>query len=125
MERLIIADDNKSLALGLQKFFRKKGYETQTAHDGEELLELCREKGAKIDLLIVDLRMPRVDGLSAIRQIKETNPDIRFIVITGFGDSAHLEEATRLGVSDFLTKPFGLDEINNSVIKALNNESSL
>ncbi|MBI2082769.1 MAG: response regulator [Deltaproteobacteria bacterium] len=120
MGKLIIADDNRSLTIGLQRFFRKKGYDVSIAFDGEELLSLCKDN--HVEVVVLDLRMPRMNGLAALEKIKEHSPKVRAIVITGFGDSEALAEATRLGVRDFLTKPFGLDEIEKSVLRAMNQE---
>jgi DNA-binding NtrC family response regulator len=117
LAKIVIAEDNKWLALGLERFFIKRGYEVEIAFNGKKLISLLKKNHA--DLVITDLRLPGVDGMSALKKIKEISPNLPSIVMTGFGDSDVLSEATKLGVSDFLTKPFTLSEIESSVQKAL------
>ncbi|MBI4197193.1 MAG: response regulator [Deltaproteobacteria bacterium] len=123
MSSIIIADDNKILVYGLQRFLEKIGYEVKCAFDGEEFLFMC--KGKSFDAAIVDYKMPRLDGLKAIKHLKDFSPDTKVILITGFVDSLDLEEAMRLGIYDCLIKPFGLDELHRSIDKALHDEVSL
>jgi two-component system, NtrC family, response regulator AtoC len=122
MPEIIIADDNRILNLGLARFFTKKGYSVKSAFNGDELVNHCRDN--EIEIAVVDLQMPVMSGLDAIRKIKEISPKTRIVVITGSLDWKSLKKSIQLGVMGCLLKPFTLDEIGLAIEKAIGDETS-
>ena len=95
----------------------KEGYEVLTAAGGEPAIEMLRRD--PVDVVITDLRMPKVDGLQVLRAAKEISPDTAVIVITAVASTETAVEAMKLGAYDYITKPFKLDEANLIVRNAL------
>ena len=93
------------------------GFDVNLAGTGELAMEAVREK--RFDLLVADLRLPDIDGMEIIRKIKAQTPETEVVVITGYGTTATVVEAMKLGVSDFLPKPFTEDQIKAAIDKAL------
>src|SRR4030042_3488261 len=88
-----------------------------TAIDGREALESIQKD--KIDLVALDLKMPGLSGIDVLRQIKENDPDIEVIVITAHGTPQNVQEASRYGAGDFISKPFNIAGLMNSINTSL------
>lgn len=108
MAKVLIIDDHDSIREGLELLLRKRGHSTMVAEDGERGIELLEEEGA--DLVITDLKMARMDGLTVLRRARELSPDVEVLVITAFGTIEKAVEAMKLGAVDFITKPFSSEE---------------
>ncbi|MCZ6601408.1 MAG: sigma-54 dependent transcriptional regulator [Planctomycetota bacterium] len=117
MANLLVVDDEKSMRDMLRIVFRDEGHEVLEAADGKEGLEVFQAN--EIDLVVQDLRMPRMDGLQLLQAIKDTNADVPVIVITAFGDWQSAVEAMRLGAFDYIKKPFDTDLIRSIIARAL------
>jgi two-component system response regulator (stage 0 sporulation protein F) len=111
--KILIVDDEVAITRLLSKVFTEEGYSVLTATNAEEALKIVNAQ--EIDLIFIDLCMPGISGIDAIRKIKKNNEKIRFIIITAFGDMVSVKEATELGVFDYITKPFDLDYIRHLV----------
>ncbi len=98
MANLLIVDDEQSMRDMLGIVFRDEGHEVFEAADGKEGIEAFQEN--EIDLVVQDLRMPRMDGLQLLQALKDSNSDVPVIVITAFGDWQSAVEAMRLGAFD-------------------------
>jgi len=109
MARILIVDDEVAIRKALERFLAGLKYTVHTAQDGEEALDVL--KSETIDLALVDLVMPRMDGVELIRRMKREQPEIVPIVLTGFGTITSAVEAMRAGAYHYLTKPFELDDI--------------
>jgi DNA-binding NtrC family response regulator len=109
MARILIVDDEVAIRKALERFLVGLKYSVHTAADGEEALDVL--KSETIDLALVDLVMPRMDGVELIRRMKREQPEIVPIVLTGFGTITSAVEAMRAGAYHYLTKPFELDDI--------------
>lgn len=93
-----------------------------TANDGLSACEiLCRQH---VDLLITDIRMPNIDGISLLHHVREKYPNIRCIVLSSYSDFQYAKEAISLGVENYLLKPFNIVELDHSIRKSLDNISS-
>lgn len=110
---MLVIDDEAPVRRLLSKVFVREGYEVLTAASGEEAIGIVRDRA--IDLALVDLKMPGIDGIETIRQIKKINMGVSFIVITAFGEMSSVKEATTLGVYDYITKPFDLEYVKHLV----------
>jgi excisionase family DNA binding protein len=115
--RVLVVDDEPSIRDLLAKTLALAEYEVDLAPDGKTALDRLRI--VPYDLLITDLRMPGVDGLTVIREGRRLRPDIPVIIITGYSTEASAIEAVNLGVSGYLTKPFRVPRVLAAAAKAL------
>lgn len=129
MLRVVLADDENKVILLLQKLidWESLGYEiVGTANDGLRALELVREK--QPHLLITDIRMPGYSGIELVQRAKELQPNLRFIVISGYRKFEYAQNALKYGVEDYLLKPIKQDELTGILLRLkdkLGEEASL
>ncbi len=117
---ILIVDDEKNIRMTLSQSLESLEMETDTASDGEEALAKLKEKD--FGLILLDIRMPGMDGMEVLRQVREIRPDIRVIMITAYGTIESAVEAIKLGAVDFLQKPFDPDEIRQLVSRVMDRE---
>jgi DNA-binding response OmpR family regulator len=117
---VLIVDDEKNILLTLSQSLEVLQLETDTAANGEEALAKLKEKD--FGLILLDLRMPGMDGMEVLRQVREIRPDIRIIMITAYGTIELAVEAMKLGAVDFIQKPFSPEEIRELVSRVLDRE---
>lgn len=115
--RILVVDDEQAVRDLLVKTLTMADYEVDTADDGASALD--RLRSSDYDLLITDLKMPGMDGLSVIRQARQQSMALPIIIITGYSTEASAIEAINLGVSGYLTKPFRLPRILSVTARAL------
>ena len=115
--RVLVVDDEASIRELLSKTLALAEYEVDTAPDGRAAVERLRL--GQYDLLIADLKMPGLDGLSLIREAKRLNADIPVIIITGFSSESSAIEAVNLRVAGYLTKPFRVPQVLAAAARAL------
>ncbi len=115
--RIMIVDDDPSLREFLEIFFAKEGYKVCSAATGKEALKIIQEQ--EISLVLSDIRMPEMDGVTLLKEIKAIEPQIPVILITAFASLETAVDAMKEGAWDYLTKPFRLDEIREVVDQAL------
>jgi DNA-binding NtrC family response regulator len=113
--KILIMEDEKSVAEGLQMILEEEGYEVDLAFTGRSAMDTLRKKG--VDLLVADLRLPDMDGMEVVREVKEKRPSTKVIVITGYPSVSSAVDAMKLGVSDYLPKPFRGDDFKTAVGK--------
>jgi excisionase family DNA binding protein len=116
---VLVVDDEASIRDLLSKTLALADYDVDTAPDGNAALDRLREKPAGFDLLIADLKMPGMDGLTLIKQAKRIRADLPIIIITGFSTESSAIEAVNLGVAGYLTKPFRVPQVLAAAAKAL------
>lgn len=114
---ILIVDDQKAVRLMLELFFRGEGYLVKTATNGAEALHLVKAEAP--DIVIMDVKMPVMDGLEALPLLKSASPETKIIMITGYADTTTLEEVWQKGASDFILKPFDLEVLNEHVRRLL------
>ncbi len=107
--RILIADDEDSLRWVLEKGLRQAGYDVAAAKDGESALRAFEAE--PYDLVFLDVRMPGMDGLTALAKLRESRPDANVIVMTAHGTMETAIQAMQRGAYDYLAKPFDLDEV--------------
>ena len=122
-QRILIVDDERGQRELLGGHLRHLGYEIFEAGDGEEAVQIARQKGP--DIVLLDQRMPKLAGADAIRALHETAPDLDIVVVTAFGTVEQAVEALHLGAVDYLTKPVDLDRLHVVVRKALERRTLL
>ena len=120
--RILLVDDEETIRYALKETLISEGYSVDVAKDGFRALE--RIKLTPYDLLITDIRMHGMDGLRLIREMKKNNLNLKVIIITAYGSLETVKEATRLGVGEFISKPFKIQEIKDIITRILCGSSS-
>ena len=120
--RVLVVDDEASIRDLLARTLALAEYEVDVSADGRAAIE--RMRMYSYDLLIVDLKMPGIDGLTVIREAKRYKTDLPVLIITGFSTEASAIEAVNLGVAGYLTKPFRVPQVLKAAAKALGEPES-
>lgn len=115
--KILIVDDESSVSLLLSHQLSLAGYETYTADNAFDALKLLYENS--YDLLITDIKMPNMNGIELVRQLRLFNPDLPVIISSAIKDGETIKLALKIGVNDYITKPYALDELLFSVQRAL------
>lgn len=118
IRRVLVVDDEASIRELLSKTLALAEYEVDTVPDGNTALARLRD-GHDYDLIFADLKMPGMDGLMLVRQVKRIRPELPVVIITGFSTEGSAIEALNLGVSGYLTKPFRVPQVLAAAAKAL------
>ena len=116
MEKILVIDDEKPTLSMFRLFLDAYGYKVYTAENGEDGLEIFQKE--KPAIVLTDIKMPGVDGLGVLRQIKEIAPETAVIVITGHGDTDLAEQAVALHAVDFINKPIKKEALDAALEKA-------
>lgn len=116
-ERILIADDQADVLDTCTRALSKQGYQVTAVRSGFEAIEAAKKQ--EFDLLLTDIKMPGISGLDAFRAIKQYRPEIVGVAITGYGAVDTAIEALKLGLDDFILKPFSLEELRGAIAKAL------
>ena len=116
-KRILVLDDENSIRIVLKSILEGEGYAVLHTDDGREALDILAAQ--HVDLIIQDLRMPKMDGLTFLKSVKQKFPDIPSIVLTAFGTFETAVEAMRLGAYTHLPKPFDTGEMRETVARAL------
>jgi len=117
LNQILIVDDNPHMSNLLSDILDFFDYKAVGARDGEEALKTLTEKS--FDMVITDLRMPRMDGMNLLRALKERFPGLPVVVITGFGTDSSRSDALAAQADGFLAKPFKVEEIKELLKKHL------
>ncbi len=117
MEKILVVDDEQSLREVLSIMLKRAGYAVTIAMDGEDAVELLQKE--IFDLVITDLRMPKVDGMEVLKAVKSASPETVVLIITAFASADSAVEAMKQGAYDYLTKPFQVDEVQLIIRNAL------
>jgi DNA-binding NtrC family response regulator len=115
--RILIVDDDRAFRLSTAELLRLDGYEVTSAADGQEAVEALREEA--FDLMLLDVRMPRVDGMQVIELLRQWGEGIPILMISAFGTIDAAVQALHLGADDFLTKPLDPDVLSSRVADLL------
>jgi DNA-binding NtrC family response regulator len=119
--KILIVDDEKNIRLTVAQALESLGYAVKTAISGEEAMDSLKEE--VFTLLLLDLRLPGIDGIEVLRQVVELHPDIQVIIISAYGTVDNAVEAMKLGAADFIKKPFTPQEIREVVKGILDREA--
>jgi two-component system response regulator HydG len=117
MATILIVDDARSTLRALEVILKREGYTVLTAASGTEGLTHIEQH--EVDLLLCDVKMPKMDGLTVLRQVKAQDAGIAVVMMSGHGDISTAVSAMKEGAFDYLVKPFGEDEVLRVVQKAL------
>src|ERR1700704_2887224 len=115
-DRVLVVDDEMSLRKVLSATLQREGYEVNVCPDGEEAIVALDRDGA--DVVVTDLVMPKMDGLTLLRKVVARHPEVPVIVVTAHGRIDSAVEAMKAGAFDFLAKPFDHGELKSIIAKA-------
>jgi DNA-binding NtrC family response regulator len=113
--RILVVDDEMSIRESLSGWLQQDGYQVETAPGGPEALAKTQEN--HYDIMLLDVKMPEMDGLTLLKRLKEQDPDTLIVMMTAHGDIHDAVEAMKLGAYDYLLKPFELEELSFTIEK--------
>lgn len=114
---ILIIDDEKGVGDILKKILGKEGYDVHAVTRGQDGVKLVREKD--VHLVILDIKMPEMDGIEVLQKIHEIKKDVVVIMLTAYGTLTTAREAMKLGAYDYITKPFDNDFVKAMVKEGL------
>jgi CheY-like chemotaxis protein len=115
MKKILVADDEMSIRLLYSEELKEEGYEVYLASNGREALEVV--KNVPLDLVILDIKMPEMDGIEALRQIKERRPDLPVLLSTAYGE--YRQDFATWASDEYLVKSSDLDDLKAAVKRNL------
>lgn len=115
--KLLVIDDEPIVGKRLKQAFMKMGIEVETFTDPIEAMNAIKQKS--FDIVVTDLKMEGMDGMTILERVQRLNPKAKVIIITGYAQVDTASEAFRKGVFDFIPKPFRLEELKNVIARAL------
>jgi len=117
MESILIVDDDFNLCSALKEELVEVGYEVDFVNSGDDAFPYV--EGNKVDLILLDLKMPGKDGFDVLRELNEKKIKVKVIVLTAYADVKGAIESARMGASDFINKPYDFDELLITIRKVL------
>ncbi|MFH1652647.1 MAG: response regulator [Pseudomonadota bacterium] len=117
IKAVLVVDDEKGVCDILKKILLQDGYEVCTATSGARALSLM--KGKPADLILLDIKMPGMDGIETLRKLRDFNQDAVVIILTAYGTLGTAREAMQLGAYDYITKPFNAEFVKSMVREGL------
>ena len=119
MAKILVIDDEQGIRNLLDTLLRRKGYDVVLAESGRQGLELFRRE--RPDVIVLDLKMPEMDGLTVLQQIQNLDPGKPVIILTGAGTAEAEQQVRALGVTEYVEKEFSLHLLGDSLKRLLNN----
>ena len=120
MTKVLVIDDDRDMCLLLKKFLERNNYEVIDFTSGKKALAWYEEN--KPDIVLCDLRLEDISGLEVLKKMKSVNPNLPFLIITGYSDVKSAVEIMRHGAYDYITKPLFPDEILTTIKQAMAND---
>jgi two-component system chemotaxis response regulator CheY len=117
MPKILIVDDAEFLRVRISKMLSGDGFEVAEAENGARAVEMY--KGTQPDVVLMDVTMPEMDGLTALKEIRGYDPKARVVMLTALGQESVVLEAIKSGARDFIVKPFERDRVMNAIQKLL------
>ncbi len=115
--RILVVDDEEALRIVLSAELDGEGYQVSSAGDGQEAINILGTK--EFDLILLDIKMPNVDGFEVLKYAKEHCPKTKVVMLTGFADLKNAIESKKLGAEDFVSKPYDLVDLLTTVERVL------
>lgn len=115
--KILIVDDQYGIRILLNEVFQKEGYETYQAANGFQAIDIVLND--RPDLVVLDMKIPGMDGIEILKRVKEIDKDIKVILMTAYGELDMIQEAKDLGALMHFAKPFDIDEIRQAVRKEI------
>jgi DNA-binding NtrC family response regulator len=115
--RILVVDDEEALRTVLSAELEGEGYQVSTAADGDEAIKIIGAE--QFHLVLLDIKMPNVDGFEVLKYVKQHQPTTKVIMLTGFADLKNAIESKKLGAEDFVSKPYDLVDLLTTVERVL------
>jgi DNA-binding NtrC family response regulator len=115
--RILVVDDEDTLRTVLSQELKGEGYEVETAADGQIAIDTLKNK--QFELILLDIKMPNVNGFEVLKYIKQNHPNLKVIMLTGFADLKNAIESKKLGAEDFVSKPYDLVDLITTIERVL------
>lgn len=113
MKKLLIVDDQMGIRLLLDEVFRREGFVTRLAANGMEALQIVKEEVP--DCVLLDMKMPGIDGIEVLKRLKSEWPDVPVMMMTAYGEIELTDDALSIGAEKYFTKPFDIYEVRDAV----------
>lgn len=114
--KVLLVDDEVAFANNIAKLISKRGYEVIAVYNGESAIKAIEEN--EFDVIVLDLKMPGLDGLATLKQIKKRQPNVEVIILTGHGTMDSGIDGIQLGAFDFIMKPVRFEDLHESIRQA-------
>lgn len=115
--RILVVDDEDTLRTVLSQELKGEGYDVDTAADGQIAIDTLKNK--LFELVLLDIKMPNVNGFEVLKYIKQNHPNLKVIMLTGFADLKNAIESKKLGAEDFVSKPYDLVDLITTIERVL------
>lgn len=115
MARILLADDDQTTRDLVQRALESEGFNVDIAQDGSEALDSLKANGSSFDVLVTDVNMPGIDGITLAKQAEEIVPGIRVLMMSGFAEELERAKAAAGGRVSVLSKPFTLEQVRGAV----------
>lgn len=117
MRKILVVDDEIDICDFVKNFFEERGYQVLTALSGEDAIVIAKSESP--ELVLLDIKMKGMDGIAALKHLREIDRSQKVIMVTALEDQDKMDEARRLGACDYVTKPLMLDYLENTVERNL------
>ena len=121
MHKILVCDDEIDVCDFIKHFFQDRGFEVTCSLDGEEAVRIARKQ--KFDVILLDVRMKKMSGIDALKNIRKNDDKVNVIMVTAVEDQDKMDDAKRLGVSHYITKPLVLEELESIIYKVTNKQA--
>jgi len=118
--KLLLVDDEEEFVQALAERLKMRDLESDTVYDGDQAIHYVEDK--EPDVMVLDLKMPGIDGIEVLKNVRKTYPNIQVIILTGHGTEKDEERARELGAFDYLEKPVDVDKLVDRIKKAYRNK---
>ena len=115
--KVLLVDDEKEFVESLSERLQLRNLDADVAYDGEEALQSLAE-GKEPDVMVLDLRMPGIDGMEVLRQVRRNHPEMRVVILTGHDTSEDVQEAKKLGAFEYMEKPVEIEKLDSTLRRA-------
>lgn len=122
MRKILVVDDEHDICDFMKSFLSERGYEVFTALNGDEALAIVKKE--KPELILLDVKMKGMDGIATLKHIKDIDKKFNVIMVTALEDQDKMNEASRLGAREYITKPLVLENLEQAVEKVFKLNSS-
>ena len=120
---ILVVEDESEVRDYLGIALKRQGYSTDFAEDGDEAINFLARPESGVDLMLLDIIMPRKDGLDTLREVRQINPRLPVVMLSGSCSTTHVIQAMKSGASDFLQKPVSFEELGKAIERVLNTRS--
>lgn len=115
--KVLLVDDEQEFVESLSERLQLRNLDAEVAYDGEQALQALAQ-GKEPDVMVLDLRMPGIDGIEVLRKVRQTHPEMRVVILTGHGTSQDEQEARKLGAFEYMEKPVQIEELDSTLRRA-------